>query len=345
MNKILNIARPIFFITVFFLYAGCEEDIDPFNYNKEETAIYGLLNVKDSIQQVKVFRCFTSKGEVEKISDYDLIKHYDTTEIDVFIEQWKDNEKIDSIPLHAISISNWQQAHDYDDNQVYITKQDLDPTCIYKVVVFVKEKNKRVWAEVKPFGKRNFYYQYYGEERVYGIYEYKDSYRIEDDTDIITRDVNYYMETVYRFLYVDIVNGDTIRKYVEWQKEIPKEFWPPPTEIHMKGQLYARVYNYLGEKIPKKPNIQRIAVGLDRMILYYNQDIKDFNRNLLIPRSDFEHINYVDNVYNGSGFIGLQYYYTYFAQRFTVQTIDSLRATKSTKDLNFLDYYLPFYWN
>ncbi len=343
MNKILNIARPIFFITIFFLYAGCEEDIDPFNYNKEETVIYGLLNIKDSVQLVKVFKCYSTKEESNTSETYDLIKHYDTSDIDVFIEQWKDNEKIDSIPLHAISISDWQQGHDYDDSQVYITKQDLDLTCIYKVVVFVKEKDKRVWAEVKPFGKRNFHYQYYDEKRIYGIYEYQNSNRIEDNTDIITRDVNFYHETVYRFLYVDIVDGDTIRKYVEWQKEIPKKYWPPSNEVHKKGQLYARVYNYIGAKIPKKHNVKRIAVGLDRIILYYNHEIKDFNRNLLIPRSDFERINYVDNVNNGSGLVGLQYYYTYFAQRFTRKTIDSLCTTKSTRDLNFIKYYLPFY--
>lgn len=338
--------RKLLVITIFLvLNISCEEDIDPFSYDKEETVIYGLLNIKDSLQQVKVFKCYSTTEESNTSETYDLVKYYDTSDIEVYIEQWKDNEKIDSIPLYGISIANWQQAHDYHDNQVYITKQSLDPSCIYKVVVLVKEDNKRVWAEVEPFGKRNFYYQYYDEERVYGFYEYQDSYRIEDDTDIITRDVNYYKETVYRFLYVDIIGNDTIRKYVEWQKEIPKEYWPPPSEIHKKGQLYARVYNYLGAKIPKNPNIKRIAVGLDRMILYYNQDIKDFNRNLLIPRTDFDHINYVDNVTNGSGFIGLQYYYTYFAQRFMVQTIDSLCNTQSTKDLNFIEYYLPFYWN
>ncbi len=338
--------RKLIIIIIFLIfYSSCEEEINPFNYDKEETVIYGLINIKDSVQLVKVFKCYSTKEENNTSENYDLIKHYDTSDIDVNIEQWKDGEKVESIRMHPIYISDWDETHPHEDNLIYITKKGLYSNCNYRITVYVKKVQKKVWSDVIPFGGRNFHYQYYDELRRYGHSQYMYTHRMEENEAFLDQDINYYHETIYRFLYVDIINNDTIKRYVQWQEQIPKEYWPDPLEIHKKGQLYARVYNYLADKIPNRPNIERIPVGLDKMLLFYNQEIKDFNRNLSIPRSDFSYVNYVDNVQNGSGFVGVQYYWTYFAQRFTNETIDSLADCETTRDLNFIKYYDPFFWN
>jgi hypothetical protein len=95
-------------------------------------------------------------------------------------------------------------------------------------------------------------------------------------------------------------------------------------------------YEFIGSNIPNSPNVRRIAVGVDKLLIVNSEELQLFID--LGSSSGSLHYNAdYTNFDKGTGFLGFRYYYTFFAIELKAETLDSLALGRFTGNLNFAD--------
>lgn len=326
-----SIRKLIFLLSLLMVYS-CQDDLELFENGEDETVIYGVFNIKDSVQYVKIFKTFVvNPDQLEYTISKDDLYYYDTAALVVEMEFWKDDEFIKTARFKPVVFNQFNGTM-FNDNLYYKTTSWLSADYCYILKVTNKKTGKITTAELSPYGTRDLAFQVNEKShRKTYILDFQENHRESFEEN---RNYDYSSEVVHRFLYYEIINDDTSATWIEWN-QIPddyKEFG----DLFI-GQFYECFYKYLADSIPYKENVKRIAIGLDQMILFTADETQDYILNATFPKSDFYSIKRINNINNGVGFVGWQYYWVNFAQKFNLLTIDSLSRMSITRHLNFQD--------
>jgi hypothetical protein len=131
----------LFGIILGALFAACRPDFNLNAPHKEVTVVYGILDYKDSIHYVKIYRGFQSQaGEIYIDARHPDSIYHKKDEISVVLQEYDENDK--RTPRHDIPLSithNFPRDSGifyYDKEKIiYYTAEELFPDNIYKIVI------------------------------------------------------------------------------------------------------------------------------------------------------------------------------------------------------------------
>lgn len=148
MKKILF---PIFIAFIALLFHNCEPEFDIYAENRDITVAYALLDVRDSIHYVKVYKGFQSTGNpLEDAQNMENLYYFD--KITVTLEEYINKELVRSVVLDTTtSIPREEGVFAAPQQLLYVNTEPfvLDGTATYKLKIVNKETGKVTEGETK----------------------------------------------------------------------------------------------------------------------------------------------------------------------------------------------------
>ncbi len=327
MNK-LNTFFAIFFA---FLFISCNNEID-INADYEEIAVvYGLLNVSDSIQYVKVNKAFLSDKsvlEIAQISDSLYLPY----KIEVILTQVLNDVVVDKMSLVPVEVKKEEGIFAGPNQLVYRTKPGYKLNPLSEYLLEVKRFNKN---EILAKGKTNVISTFLlsnppAQVSFYQNPEYKPFILNWNSPKGAT---SYTIQTRINYSEINKVTKDTVQKSIIWENV--KEF------RNLKAQYSYPVnglefYNFIKSKLAPDENLIRV-IDPEIEFRWYAANA-DFDEFLRLNSQTFGFNTTVTNYSNVDGALGV------FASRLTNSffialnnaSIAELTSGKITGNLGFV---------
>lgn len=318
------------------LYA-CDNELEIGSNYKKCLVIYGLLNLKDSTQYIRVQESYYSKDDgmfAAGIIDSICPKPED---IEIYMEVLNNEEVIDG-PIYLEYVENYPKDSGLfanSRNLVYRFKQALIPHYTYRLHVYDKTSGIRAIGTTDLLGGRNYLYSYC-ESRYYMSTYYPveniENYQFFDYFSNIEGQVK-------RFLYKEFINEKEYLRYVDCKPfQDLKTAGNSPVNDSMGCQFSDTYLQFLAEHIPIIEGVTREIVGVDQIVTLPDKNV-DFYFSNCNNDDLFHYLEDFSNIENGQGLFASKYYLTFFAQRLFPATIDSVAYGRFTGHLGFKGYY------
>ncbi|MDT8392402.1 MAG: hypothetical protein RQ761_01060 [Bacteroidales bacterium] len=326
MRNILLLLAMLLLMTVF----SCEKDLDVVKW-KEVSVVYAVINLKDSVQYLRINRMFTAPGT----SPYEYMQVNDSVNyphelFDAFLEEYRNNElfgePVAYIPVEKPKIPG---LFSNGSNCVFKVSAPINVGSTYKLRVINKETGKEMSAETHVLGSMNIEASFEWERAYFRV-----NYIVENlqyDGSLDPYDHRHY---IVRFLYWESKNGLTSHKYVDWFPTFDplKNISGDDTSY----QLFDDYYRYLSEQIPVDPSVKRKARGVDYMLALPGKELQNYITVTSQPTNPHFYPDY-SNMTGGEGVFGSKYFYTYFGMKLKKQTIDTISWGKHMINHRFAD--------
>ena len=298
---------------------SCEKDLDSAKW-KEISVVYGVINLKDTAQYLRINRAYSSPdNDPLNYTQINDSVNYPQEIFDVYLEEYQGGELLgDPVQYYAIDREKEPGLFSSESNCVFKTSKIINKDSEYKLLVINKESGHEVSGSCSVLGRvtikesfdweRAFYRVNYVAEPMHDYYEGSLDPQDHD---------NY----IVRFLYWEYVNGETLYKYVDWVPSFNplKEIADDDTSF----QLFDAYYAYLAENIEVDPSIKRRARGVDYMLALPGKEIQSYIQVYGQPTNPHFYPEY-SNLSDGNGIFGSKYYYTYFGLKLRKRTIDTI---------------------
>lgn len=325
MKKIL---LPIILFTAIF--HSCQKDPDIEGDWQESYAAYCLLNLKDTVQYIRINRVFYSSDDP---ANYFQVP--DSVNVDPDIMAVSMVSLLDGEPDGDSVVFTPTDAFPKDEglfsSETYFV---FKSTCLlkadrtYRITIRNTETGFKMKAETGLLGNRPLSYSF-TETRYYNINQYQPEV-IDYEGSLITSQFD---KRIIRLVYYEYQGDQKVMKYCDWRSPYTKAF---ETGREDTAQLSDDLFGYFAENIPVIPGIKRKAVGIDKMLVINDEMVSLFigySENL----SSGQYIPGLSNFDHGVGLFASRYYYTFFAMGLKPKTIDSLAYGRFTKELGFAD--------
>lgn len=138
---------------VTLLLHGCQPEFNQNADYKDITITYGILNPKDSVHYIKVYKAFLTDGNaVIAARDLDNISYYDS--IEVYLEEYENERMTRSIPFYMTTmVPKDSGIFAYNPQVVYYSTATLNEKNIYTLKIFNKTSGKEITATTPLVGK------------------------------------------------------------------------------------------------------------------------------------------------------------------------------------------------
>ena len=138
---------------------------------------------------------------------------------------------------------------------------------------------------------------------------------------------------IFRFLYYEYSSGQARMKYADWRVENGQ------VDDDLKGtavcQLSDDFLQYLAGELITDSSVSRKPVGIDKMMILNDEELSIFIE-ISKDQPTGHYIPGFTNFDSGAGILASRYYYTYFAMKLNMATIDSLAYGRFTRHLGFI---------
>jgi hypothetical protein len=212
--------------------------------------------------------------------------------------------------------------------QVFKTTARLKIDSEYRIRVKNIHTGYEMTAAAETFGRRTLH-QSFLEKRYFNITQYKPE-RLDYDGSLMP---DQFEKMVQRLLYLEITPTDTFEKILDWRPWL--EYYAT-YKSDSTPQFTDSYYAFIGESIPAKPGVKRIAVGVDKLLILNSEELQLFI-DLGQAQGSLHYDPGYTNFDRGAGLYGFRYYYTFFAIELEADTRDSLALGRYTGHLNFAD--------
>lgn len=299
------------------LGTSCEKDLEMARW-EEISIIYSLINIKDTLQYVRINRLYSCPDDPYLYTQVDDSVNYADNPFDVFLEEYKEGVLTgEPVMYHAVDRKKEPGLFSSASNCVYKTNTPVNKECTYRLRVVNKNTGKEVWGEASVLGGMTIEESFYWERaffRVNYVAEKLQGY----DGSLDPYDHEHY---IVRFLYWEYKDGETFHKYVDWVPTMNplKEGADEDTSY----QFFDAYYKYLSEIIPVDPEVKRRARGVDYMLALPGKELQNFIQVYEQPTNPHFFPDY-SNLHDGRGVFGSKYYYTYFGLKLKKETIDTI---------------------
>lgn len=326
MKNVLLLLATLVLITVF----SCEKDLEVAEW-KEVSVIYAVINLKDSVQYLRINRMFTAPGtaphEVMQVNDS---VNYPHELFEAFLEEYRNNElygePIAYIPAERPKVPGLFANQS---NCVFKVNVPINNTSTYKLKVINKETGQIATAETEVLGSMNLEESFIWERAYFRVNYVAENLQYDGSLDPYDHP-NY----IVRFLYWESKNGLTSHKYVDWFPTFDplKSISGDDTSF----QLFDDYYRYLSEQIPVDPAVKRKARGVDYMLAIPGKQLQNYITVTSQPTNPHFYPDY-SNITGGEGVFGSKYFYTYFGMALKKRTIDTISWGKHLINHRFAD--------
>ena len=320
----------ILLASTILLAISCEDDLDVAPY-KPITVVYGLINIKDSVQYVRINRGFSTDGDANEIPPINDSVNYPLDAFEVFLEEYRDGELVgEPVPYEPVDRQKEPGLFSNESNCVYRTEVPIRKDCEYKLRVIEKETGREIWGKASVFGKITLEESFTWERAFYRVDYYAEPMYEYDGT----LDPGDHEHRIVRFLYWEYVDGKTYHKFVDWIPTIDPLDISKDDDTNL--QMFDEYYEYLSTQIPVNPNVKRRARGVDYMLALPGNELQAYIEINEQPTNPHFFPDYT-NMHNGEGVFGSKYYYTYFGLQFKRRTIDTISWGRHLYNHRFAD--------
>lgn len=312
------------------ILSACDKDWNTLEKYEELYAVYGTLNLKDTAQYIRINRVYAAYDDPNDYTRVADCVNVDASNFEVVLEQWLDGTIAGPpVMLHpSDDFSKDDGEFSAEQYSVFKTTTRLKIDSEYRLKVRNIISGYEMTATAPTFGRRTLH-QSFLEKRYYNVTQYKPE-RLDYDGSLTP---DQFEKMVQRLLYIEITPSDTIEKILDWRPwlEYYAQYKDDSTQ-----QFTDAYFEFIGEHIPSQPNVKRIAVGVDKLLILNSQELQ-LSIDLGGPQGTLHYNPDYTNFDRGTGVLGFRYYYTFFAMQLKPETLDSLALGRFTRQLNFAD--------
>lgn len=307
----------LFFLLLLFLSNACDKSIEVAPW-KEVSVIYGVINIKDSVQYLRINRMYTAPYDApyEYAAINDSV-NYPQSLFEAFLEEYQNGELVgEPVDYYPVDRQKEPGMFSSESNCVFKARAQINPESDYKLRVINKESGKEVWAEAEVLGDMTIEESFVWERAFYRVNYVPEKLQYEGSLDPYDHE-----DYIVRFLYKEVKDGLLQYKYVDW---VPT--FDPLKTYHMDDtsfQLSNDYYKFLSEQIPIDPDVKRQARGVDYMLALPGKELENYITVTTTPTNPHFYPDYT-NLSDGEGVFGSKYFYTYFGMKFKKKTIDTI---------------------
>ncbi|MEN8224746.1 MAG: hypothetical protein ABFS05_05230 [Bacteroidota bacterium] len=309
----------IILLVLSLLYAiSCDNDLDVAPW-KEISIVYGVINLKDTAQYLRINRVYSSPdcdpGIYAQANDS---VNYSQDMFDVFLEEYRDGEMVgETIEYVPVDREKEPGLFSSESNCVFKTNKRIDKHCEYKLRVINKESGHETNGLIEVVGGVDYEDAFNWERAFYRVnYTAEKVHWYEGSLD--PQDHEHY---IVRFIYWEYINGVTYYKYVDWLPSMND--LKTTADDDTAYQMFDAYYEYLAENIELDPSVKRRARGVDYMLALPGKELQNYIQVHEQPTNPHFYPDY-SNMTDGYGVFGSKYFYTYFGLKLKPKTIDTI---------------------
>lgn len=291
----------VLLLSLISIFQSCDTDVNIDAEWKEITVVYGLLNQQDTAHYFRINKAFLGGNalEIVKIEDSSSYKN----NLEVTMEGWLAGEKVQTINLDTITISNKDSGTWYNPYMVvYKGVGQLNEEYDYTLYIKNLKSGKEVTSATKLIHDFSFVKPNAGSKANFNVgYSSKFSWKNAVNA------MRY--EPVIRFHYYEVPLGttDTIPKYLDWAQSIQYAVNTSgygEVEISVSGDAFYTVVaskieaNFTGVRLAGKVDYIVSAAGVE-YDTYLN--VNGSSTSLVQDRPEYT------NIENGFGLMSSRY--------------------------------------
>ncbi|HRG58354.1 MAG TPA: hypothetical protein PK323_05305 [Bacteroidia bacterium] len=319
------------------LFTSCSTDVNVIADYKEIAVVYGLLDVSQPIQYVKINKAFLGKGDAFAMAQEPDSTNFNPADMSVILEKYNGSNLVSSTLLYDTIIQAPEGGNfSKKNNIIYATRELLDAEFIYKLKIENKKTGYKAAASTNlikailfPQGGTTF--PLVGTDNKYSA-KYNFEWTSQKNGKIY--------EATFRFHYKEFKLGnDTAYKYVDW---VLNPIYTPTTDggiIVKKSIAGEDFFAFLSsikstnfsdntvKRIPYRGQLLVTAAGEDFQIY------KDLNAPY---SSNFQEKPVYSNVQHGLGLFNTRITSYGNPRPFNSQTLDEFVKGKYTDDMGFI---------
>ncbi len=318
--------------SIYLFTTSCEEDVMIGGSGQDQLVVYCLLNQRDSMNYVRIEKTYSGYSnayEAGKIMDSICP---DPRDVNVcIIRHSKASRNSDTIfPVLLEDVEKLPGMFNRKGMLIYGFEDILSASDEYELLIEDLAKQKTLRSMTGLLGQYTWLFAKQ-EFRRKNISMYKPEL-IPDFKGSLSWSQNW-SRVLFRFYYLEELDGESRLKYVNWQPSAGSFKQAPMEEDSMQfADLYLEM---LAENIPVNPEVRRIPVGRDYLLNIYDEQVERFGLIGQVPE-DYLYSDEMSNIENGFGLFASSYYFNFFAQKINPRTMDSLVNGQITKNLGFV---------
>ncbi|MBL0048392.1 MAG: DUF4249 family protein [Bacteroidetes bacterium] len=298
----------VLFVFITTLFFGCKTDFEINAPWKETTVIYGLLDINQSVQMIKINKAFLGEGDANQFAQNPDSINYNPADLSVKMYQLKNGIAEKTLVLHD-SLLPSKKPGDFttQKNIVYVTYEKLDSSKTYKLEV-TNLKSGNVCTATTPV-LETVKYTKIGNNSYFVSFCTAPSTPVTNGTyadPIITwasKPNARTFQTNVRFFYTekDVTTGIVETKYVDWLQSAVLSNAISGGEVLQQKLSGQGFYQYIASQIPVNGNVKRVASSFEFTISVGSDELYNY-MNINSPSGDFnqEKPTYT-NITNGLG--------------------------------------------
>lgn len=324
-------------IIVASLFNSCKTDVDVIAPYKEIAVVYGLLDVSQPIQYVKINKVFLGKGDAYVMAQNPDSINFNPEDMNVYMEKYNGSDLLGTITLFDTIIPGAETgSFSKQNNIIYATRELLQESLTYKLKLENKKTGYKAEASTQVINTIQLdntltRYMFVGTDN-----------KFNNNTNIrwTSQQNGKIYALTFRFHYKEFKNGnDTVLKYVDWA------FTPQYTSTIDGGTAMVKKINgedfYTFLKSVKAAyfsdnTMKRIAWRGQVFVTAAGEDFQIY-KDLNAPySSNFQEKPIYTNITNGLGIFNTRNT-TYGSQLpLNPNTINQITDSEYTSDLGFI---------
>jgi hypothetical protein len=196
------------------LLNACKTDVDIIAPYVEKAVVYGLLDISQPIQYIKINKVFLGKGDANAMAQIADSSNFNPDDMNVIIEKYNGNSFLGTITLFDTIIPNANNgSFSKSNNIIYATKEPLTENLTYKLKIENKKTGYKAEASANVIAKIRFN----GGGTAFAFVSNDNKYAPKTSIKWFGSKNAKIYELTFRLNYKEFKNGnDTVYKHVDW---------------------------------------------------------------------------------------------------------------------------------
>ena len=273
------------FTLISILFFGCKTDFEVNAPWKETTVVYGLLDVNQPVQMIKINKAFLGEGDANQFAQIPDSSNYNPSDLNVNLLQQKNGITEKTIVLHdSIIVGKKGGQFSTQKNIIYVTYEKIDSSRTYKLEV-KNLKTGNVCTASTPVIE-TVKYSKIGSKQQQIVFSTSPSTPFTNGVysdpilTWVTKPNARTYQTNVRLYYTetDVTNGNTEAKYLDWLQSPVLSNGISGGEVLQQKLSGQGFYQYLQSQLSVNGNLERrvtsmeftMSVGSDELYNYIN---------------------------------------------------------------------------
>lgn len=322
-------------------FSACSTEIEVNAEWKDVTVVFGLLDVSDTIQYIKISKAFLGEEDAFVMAQEPDSLYYSPGAITAVLEEYKNGNLTKTIVLNRDETVPKDSGVFASPNQViYSTTEPLDQNASYKLVINKgNDPADVVTAEtqiVNTFSWKGDLGKPFWEVHFAG------SDNTAEELYFQTAQNGRLYETHVRFYYMEesrFDKSDTVLKFVDWKLDNITSSNLEGTQVLGNDVVGSNFYRLIDSRLDPDPTVWRHPRHIDVSVYVASDEFATY-LNVNQPSSSIaqERPTYT-NIENGEGLLGSRISKIREGVELTHRSHDSLQCGRFTNDLSFVSYF------